>query len=114
MIDFACKKFDLGEVIKCSLGLTKSEFRIVEHLMKMGGEFRSDELSSFLGLDKSTIQRSLKSLHQKGILFRGQENKAGGGYVYFYRLKDKEDLRQKIISIIHNWVSVFDEKIEKW
>ena len=29
MIDFACKTFNIENIIKCSLGLTKSEYKIL-------------------------------------------------------------------------------------
>jgi len=46
MIDFACKKFDLKEVIRCSLNFTKTEFKILEYLMENSNKkFTTQEIS---------------------------------------------------------------------
>ncbi|NCN86639.1 MarR family transcriptional regulator, partial [archaeon] len=42
MIDFACKKFDIEEVIKCSLALSKSDFRILKFLMQNDDSFSTE------------------------------------------------------------------------
>lgn len=114
MIDFACKKFDLDEVIKCSLALSKSEFRILNFLIKNEGEFQTETMSKKLGLDKSTVQRSIKKLHGEGLVFRRQKNKTSGGYVFYYSIKDKNEIKKRVKDTIYNWVKVFEERIEKW
>jgi len=49
MIDFACKKFDLKEVIRCSLNFTKTEFKILEYLMENSNKkFTTQEISKYL------------------------------------------------------------------
>ena len=50
MIDFACKKFDLEEVIKCVLGLSKSEFRLLKFLENYKKKSTTEELSKKLKL----------------------------------------------------------------
>ena len=87
MIDFACKKFDLEEVVKCSLGLSKSEFKLLKFLIENDKEFTTEKLSEKLKLDKSTIQRAVKKMHEKGLIRRGQINQSVGGYVFLYRIK---------------------------
>ena len=54
MIDFACKKFDIQEVVKCSLGLSKSEFKMLKFLIENENQFTTEELAEALNLDKST------------------------------------------------------------
>ena len=34
MIDFACKRFEMSEVIKCSLALSKAEFKLFDFFIK--------------------------------------------------------------------------------
>ncbi len=114
MIDFACKKFDLEEVIKCSLGLSKAEFRLLKFMVEHEKKFTTDELAKKLNLDKSTIQRSVKKLHEKNILTRSQINQSAGGYVFLYRVKDKTNIRKIVTDTIDNWVSVFKKKIADW
>jgi predicted transcriptional regulator len=114
MIDFACKKFDLEEVVKCSLGLSKSEFKLLKFLMEKRSQFTTEELSKELGLDKSTIQRAVKKMHGKGLLTRGQINQTVGGYVFLYRIKNRENVRKIVLDTVEGWVEVFRENINKW
>jgi predicted transcriptional regulator len=114
MIDFACKKFDIEEVVKCSLGLSKSEFRLLKFFMENKKEFTTDELAKILKLDKSTIQRSVKKLHQKNLVTRGQINQSIGGYLFTYRIKDKQNIRKLVLDTVESWVEVFRQKISDW
>jgi predicted transcriptional regulator len=115
MIDFACKKFELKSVIKCSLGLTKSDILIMTFLIKNDESFFSSQyISKNLMLDLSTVQRSLKKLTEKNIVTRQQKNLYSGGYVFSYRINDKKIIRKQISDIIHGWVKKFDLELEKW
>ncbi|MBN2890282.1 MAG: MarR family transcriptional regulator, partial [Bacteroidales bacterium] len=114
MIDFACKKFDLEEIVKCSLGLSKSEFRILKFLIANDNRYMTEELSDRLGLDKSTIQRGVKKLHQKGLVVRGQINQSKGGYVFYYRIKEKDQIRHIIIDIVEGWTKGVKREILNW
>ena len=110
MIDFACKRFEIDEIIRCSLGLTKSDLKIMDFLLKNSKkQFSSLNLSEKMSLDISTIQRSVKSLHEKNIIVRNQVNLAKGGYTYVYMIRDKEDIKKKLVGILKGWF----EKAEK-
>ncbi|PJE81083.1 MarR family transcriptional regulator [Candidatus Pacearchaeota archaeon CG10_big_fil_rev_8_21_14_0_10_32_42] len=111
MIDFACKKFDMDEIIKCVLGLSKSEFKLLRFLSENDDRFTTDKLSTQLKLDKSTIQRSIKKLHEKSLVTRSQINQSIGGYVFLYRIKDKEKVRQVVSETVDNWVSTLKKNI---
>lgn len=114
MIDFACKKFDLKEIVKCSLGLSKSEYNLLEFLLTRNKQYTTEELSSELGLDKSTIQRGIKNLHAKKLVSRGQINRSSGGYVFLYKIKEKNHLRQLITQIIDGWAQGVKKEILNW
>lgn len=114
MIDFACKKFDVEEVVKCVLSLSKSDYRILKFLMGSNESLTTENLAAELSLDKSTVQRGVKSLHSRGLLFRTQMNKSSGGYIFLYRVKEKEKIRKMISDVIDNWVNVFHKKIREW
>ena len=115
MIDFACKEFDLDEIIKCSLGITKAEFNLVKLLLSSKKEwFTTQELSKELDLNLSTIQRCVKSLSEKNIIVRRQENLNSGGYLFRYQLKKREELRQRIKDTISRWVARANDELDKW
>ena len=113
-MDFACKKFDIDEVVKCVLGLGRSEFQILKFLGGSSKNFTTEELSQTLNLDRSTIQRSIKKLHEKNFVFRSQENSTVGGYVFFYSIKNKKEIKETVKKTLQNWTDVFNEKIERW
>jgi predicted transcriptional regulator len=114
MIDFACKRFELNEVIKCGLSLTKSDLNIMYFLIKNRDRFSSFQISEKLNLELSTVQRALKRLYEKNIVIRSQTNLSNGGYVYRYEIRDKKDLRKIIMIVINNWVKKVEEELNKW
>lgn len=115
MLDFACKRIKLDEIIKCSLSLTRAEMTIFKHFMDNTEEsFCANTISEKLEFDLSTIQRSLKKLHEKDILFRTQENLSGGGYLFHYQIKNKQAVRKLIMDIVHMWTKKVDEALKNW
>jgi predicted transcriptional regulator len=114
MIDFACKNFNLDEIIKCSLSLTKSEFKIFNFLLKNNSFFNSSSLSSSLSLDLTTTQRAMKKLYESSILIRSQNNLDKGGYEYTYKIKNKKELVNIISKIIQNWTDKVKEELNIW
>ena len=114
MIDFACKKFSIDEIIKCTLGLTRSDLKLVKELLKSdAGWITSEEISRNVRLDLSTVQRSVKKLYEKNILQRKQNNLEKGGYIFIYSLQDKEKIKDLIMGIITDWVKGVDEELRK-
>ena len=115
MIDFACKKFDISDIVKCSLSLSKSDFNALKFLLKNNSEkFNTEELSKKLNLDKSTIQRTMKKLHEKNLISRSQVNSDMGGYSYYYKIKNKLEINGIILKILDNWNENVKENIKKW
>lgn len=115
MIDFACKKFDINETIRCSLNLTKAEFKILEFFMKNSTKrFESKEIAESLDLDLSTVQRSMKKMNEKGIIKRSQINLENSGYTYSYCLCNKQEIKKIIKDIVDGWTNKFHQEIERW
>ena len=115
MIDFACKRFSLDEVIKCGLGLTKADFKLMKfYLDNMGEWFTTHGLADELKLNLTTIQRSVKRLYEKGVLLRSQENLDSGGYVFLYKIKLKPALKDLMMKIVNNWVKTVEGELNKW
>ncbi len=115
MIDFACKKFDLKEVIRCSLALTKTEFKIIEYLMKNPNkEFTTQEISQKFKIGLSTSQKAINEINKKELIKRTQKNLRKGGYIFVYSIKEKEILKKRILEIINNWMQKVEIKMKKW
>ena len=113
MIDFACKQFDLDEIIKCALSLSKADLKIMKFLMKNDEKsFTSEELSKKLELDITTVQRGVKKLNEKDVLLRQQKNLGGGGYLFYYRIKGKKAINELIMGIVHRWVGKVEAELK--
>jgi len=115
MIDFACKKFDLKEVIRCSLNLTKTEFKIMEYLIEnLTKEVTARKIAQKLKIGISTSQKAINKLSKKELIKRNQKNLEKGGYIFVYSIKRKQILKQKILDIIHNWKEKVEIEIQRW
>jgi predicted transcriptional regulator len=115
MIDFACKKFSLEEVLRCSLNLSKAELDILKFLIKNKHEdVNTKIIQSKVKLDLTTVQRAVKKIYKLGILDRTQANLGNGGYVFSYKIKSKVEIKNKVIEIVDNWSKRVGNEFDKW
>lgn len=115
MIDFACKQFNLSDIIKCGLGLTRTEVKIMEYFIENSSkEFITSELAENLNLNLTTIQKAVKKLYERGVILRHQKNLPNGGYVYTYDASPKTTIRKILKEIIQNWSTKVQAHIDKW
>ena len=115
MVDFACKEFQIEAVIKCGLTLTKAELQVMKYLLgNDAGWFTTEQIAADLSLDLSTVQRSAKKLTEKKVLQKSQNNLEGGGYFFVYRIRNKREIRELIMEIIHSWVERVEKELIIW
>ncbi|MBW2982802.1 MarR family transcriptional regulator [Candidatus Woesearchaeota archaeon] len=115
MIDFACKRFVLDDIVKCSFGLSRAELLVFKHLMGgSSGWLSTVDLSRALGLDLSTVQRAVKKLHGADVVLRDQENLGGGGYVFRYRAVEHSFFKEKVMGILSSWLGKVDASLDSW
>ena len=107
-----CKKMDSRELIKCTFDLSKTELKIFLFLLKLNASVPSIEISNKIGLDRTTIQKSLKKLLEKKIVDRRQNNLDNGGYVFLYSVKQKVQLKEQMREIINNWKDLAEAQLE--
>lgn len=112
MNSLRCKRMDSKELIKCTFDLTKTELRIFLFLLKLNASVPSIEISKKIGLDRTTIQKSLKKLLEKKIIDRRQNNLDNGGYVFLYSVKQKEPLKEQMKQIIDEWKTTAQNQLE--
>lgn len=112
-MEFACKKIDVQDIIACSLGLKKSEYKVFEALLR-SDHVTLKELSGLLGLDRTTLQKVLKNFVKNDLVLRYQENLDNGGYVFVYKIKDKSILKRRINAAIEKWHDSAKQAVEKW
>ncbi len=115
MVDFACKEFQIEAVIKCGLNLTKAELQVMKYLLgNDAGWFTTEQIAADLSLDLSTVQRSAKKLTEKKVLQKSQNNLEGEGYFFVYRIRNKREIRELIMEIIHSWVERVEKELVIW
>jgi predicted transcriptional regulator len=115
MIDFACKEFRLDDVIKCALNLTRADMKILNYfIVNPDGWSNTDSIAKVTSVDLSTAQRSVKKLHEKGVLTKSQNNLDRGGYTFIYMLKDKNEIKKLIMDIVYNWAKKVEQELESW
>ncbi len=113
MIDFACKKLDLSEVMRCGLGITKTEQDILFYLFENEWSTAND-VAKKSDISLATAQRSLKNLHSKELVDRRQQNLDLGGYLFFYKAKDKDHIKTELKSILDGWIRNVESSLNKW
>jgi len=114
MISFACKDILLEDLIKCSFDLTKTDYSVFMFLIENPGEFPVGDLGKIMKLERSTVQKAIKTLVARNLVARRQVNLGGGGYQFYYSVKDKEKIKKRINIIIDGWHSKVKDAIKKW
>ena len=115
MIDFACRQFNLDDIIKCGLGLTKTEFKIMQYFLKDTSKVCiTGTIAKKMGLNLTTVQKAVKKLSEKKMIIRHQKNLDNGGYVYTYECNAKANIRKILKEIIRNWSDKVEKNIDRW
>lgn len=115
MLDFACKEFKIEDVIKCALSLTRADMKVLKYLLSDTKHwFDTDTLSKALKLDISTVQRSVKKLHEKDVIQRSQQNLDGGGYIFIYKVESITKIKAIIMSVVQGWAERLEQELETW
>jgi len=75
---------------------------------------KTEQIAILVELDLSTVQRSVKKLHEKGILIRSQNNLDGGGYSFIYKINNKKEIKELIMGIVSKWAVKVEQELEEW
>ncbi|MBT7706449.1 MarR family transcriptional regulator [archaeon] len=113
-MDFACKRFNLEDVIRCGLALSKTDYRILKFLVENGSRFDSRALADKLKIDLSTAQRSLKRLRERKLLIRSQVNLSSGGYNLFYVSIPRIEIHKLLQNTVDGWVRNVNSELASW
>lgn len=114
MISFACKDIKFQDLIKCSFELNKTEYNVFMFLITNNKEYPTLDIAKQLHLDRTTVQKSIKSLTEKNLVFRTQQNMEKGGYTFIYSIKDKYDVKKRMMDIVESWYIRVQEEIKSW
>ena len=113
MITFSCKNISEKELIRCSFNLNKTDYDLLIFMLKRDGAQTVLEVASTMGLERTTVQKAMKHLVDKGLVKRDQTNLSGGGYVFSYSPNNKEDIKNRMKDITRKWYDSVEEAIDK-
>jgi predicted transcriptional regulator len=111
---FSCKTIKLEEIVKCAFTLNKTEYDVLTFLLEDESECTATHISKKIGRDRTTIQRALTGLLSEGLVKRVQRNLKGGGYVFLYRVKEKNRIKEIIQENIYEWYKSVEKMINRW
>jgi len=113
-VNLSCIDLSVEDLLRCSFGLSKQEVRVLVRLLEEPAWADVVKISSRLHRDRSVVQRGLQSLLRKGLVERDQRNKAGGGYEYLYRAKDKRMMKASILAKSRTFSAMVSEAVRGW
>jgi predicted transcriptional regulator len=99
------------EIIKCALGIKRTEIQAYCVLVNKG-PITIQEATNFLGKSRSTAQRLLQNLVEKGLATREEELIGLGGYKYVYKPISPERLKESISKNLDTWYEKMQTELE--
>ena len=90
------------ELIKCALGIKTTEIQAYCVLVNKG-PVTIQEASDIMGKSRSTAQRLLQNLVEKGLATRDEELIGLGGYKFIYKPVPPERLKSSIEETLKKW-----------
>ena len=104
------------ELMRCALGIKTTEIRAY-CILGNKGPITIHDATEFMGRSRSTAQRLLQNLVEKGLAIRDEELIGLGGYKFIYRPVPPEMLKISIKNALDRWydkmVSELDDLPEK-
>ena len=99
------------EIIKCALGIKRTEIEAYCILVNKG-PITIQEATDVLGKSRSTAQRLLQNLVEKGLATREEELIGLGGYKYVYKPIPPERLKETISKNLESWYQKMKKELE--
>jgi len=103
VIDFACKRISREELIRCSLNLNKTQYKVFEFMLRKNKKMTVSQIANSLSLERTTVQKAMKGLLKKKIVKRFQRNLSAGGYEFLYELENVDQIKQNLKQILREW-----------
>ncbi len=103
---------ELKKILKCVFDLTDLEANIILMLPLEGMRVR--EIQDILAKDRTTIQKSLKNLVKKELVFRESKCCVQGkrGRYFVYKSLERDLIRKRILTNIDIWYADLKESVK--
>lgn len=94
---------ELKKILKCAFDITDLEVELILSLSENGMKVK--EIQNLVKKDRTTIQKSLKNLLEKNLIFRESKCCIQGkrGRYYIYMPLGREELKKRVRSNIEEW-----------
>ena len=105
------KVFKSGKLLKCILGLNTIESNVFSYILNHD-EVTTMKLTDVFDKDRSSIQRALIKLNDLGVIdkrsvslknYLNEEETNKRGYLYVYRAKNLEMIKQQLRDLLNRW-----------
>lgn len=100
-----------GDLMRCALGAKTTEIEAYCLLVNKG-PLSIQDAAEYLGKSRSTVQRLLQGLVEKGIATREERLIGLGGYKYIYNAVSPEFLQRSIMKKLDRWYERMSEELE--
>ena len=101
------------DIIKCTLGIKRTEIQAY-CLLANKGPVTIQEATDLLRKSRSTSQRLLQNLVEKGLATREEELIGLGGYKYVYKPVPPERLKWTIQVNLEQWYNMMRTELESF
>ncbi len=112
-VDFTCKKVALKDLVQCNYNLNDSEYLIFAELMKSKKGLSVKELVEKIEKDRTTVQKILTKLSNRGLVMKRQMN-LDRGFMFVYFSKNREDIVKEMEENIESYFNSIKSSLEKW
>ncbi|TET72278.1 MarR family transcriptional regulator [Candidatus Bathyarchaeota archaeon] len=104
---------DMGadEIMRCALGVRTTEIEAYCAIVS-GGAYSVQDVAERLGKSRSTAQRLLQSLVEKGLARREERLIGLGGYQYHYSPIPPERMKEAIRENLERWYGRMLEELD--
>ena len=99
------------ELMRCALGIKTTEIRAYCILVNKG-PITIQEATEFMKKSRSTAQRLLQNLVEKGLAIRDEELIGLGGYKFIYKSVPPEMLKASIKDALDRWYKKMIEELD--
>lgn len=102
-----------ANVMSCVFGIENHETRTYLALLDHPGS-TIEELATVLDRDRSTVNRSLATLRDRGLVRRDRRLLDGGGYVYQYAAVALPEAKEMLHEALDAWTATVHEVIDEF
>jgi predicted transcriptional regulator len=113
-LDMTCIGLSVGDLLRCSYGLSKREAAVLLRMLEGGGWMSVSRIAMLSRRDRSVVQRALARLESRGAVEREQHNRDRGGYEYLYRARGKAAMKRTIREKSRNFCRMVEGVVASW